>query len=95
MVGSANSSNSTRLAELARRRGTPAHMIEDASEIEPGWLAEARVIGLTAGASAPPVLVDEVLAALRRFGPLVVPEREIAREHIRFTAPTLVPRFPG
>jgi 4-hydroxy-3-methylbut-2-enyl diphosphate reductase len=95
VVGSANSSNSTRLAELARRRGTPARLIEDASEIEPGWLAGARVIGLTAGASAPPALVDEVLAALRRFGPLVVAEREVAREQIRFTAPTMVPHVPG
>jgi 4-hydroxy-3-methylbut-2-enyl diphosphate reductase len=95
VVGSANSSNSARLAELARRRGTPAHLIEDASEIEPAWLATARVIGLTAGASAPPALVDEVLAALRRFGPLVVTEREVTREHIRFTVPAPGRRTPG
>jgi 4-hydroxy-3-methylbut-2-enyl diphosphate reductase len=95
VVGSANSSNSTRLAELARRRGTPAHLVEDANEIEPGWLTGVRVIGLTAGASAPPALVDDVLATLRRFGPLAVTEREVAREHIRFTAPTLARRTPG
>jgi len=88
VVGSTNSSNSVRLVELAHRRGTVAYLIEDASQIRPEWVRHARVIGLTAGASAPPALVDDVLATLRQLGPLIVEEREITRENIRFTTPT-------
>ena len=87
VVGSANSSNSVRLVELARRGGTPAYLIDDASDIEPDWLAGAGVVGLTAGASAPPGLVDEVLAAL---GPVTVIERATATESVRFTLPAAV-----
>jgi 4-hydroxy-3-methylbut-2-en-1-yl diphosphate reductase len=84
VVGSANSSNSVRLVELARRCGTTSYLIDDVGDIEPEWLAGVRVVGLTAGASAPPGLVDEVVAAL---APISVEEREIARETIRFTLP--------
>lgn len=87
VVGSANSSNSVRLVELARRLGTPAHLIDDASEIRPEWLAGARVIGLSAGASAPPHLVEEVVAALRDLGPVTVEERAVAAEHQQFSLP--------
>ncbi|GAA1499403.1 4-hydroxy-3-methylbut-2-enyl diphosphate reductase [Dactylosporangium maewongense] len=90
VVGSANSSNSLRLVELARRLGTPAHLIDDASEIDPAWLAGARVIGLSAGASAPPHLVDEVIAALRALGPLTVEERRVAVERLQFSLPSTV-----
>jgi 4-hydroxy-3-methylbut-2-en-1-yl diphosphate reductase len=84
VVGSANSSNSVRLVELAHRAGTPAHLVEDAAAIDPRWLAGVGVVGLTAGASAPPALVDEVVAALRRWGPVTVEERRVARETVRF-----------
>ncbi|MFC4946171.1 4-hydroxy-3-methylbut-2-enyl diphosphate reductase [Pseudonocardia sp. GCM10023141] len=84
VVGSRNSSNSVRLVELARRRDTPAHLVEDAGEIRDEWLTGVRVIGLTAGASAPPALVDDVVSALRRRGPLTVEERVVARESVRF-----------
>jgi 4-hydroxy-3-methylbut-2-en-1-yl diphosphate reductase len=87
VVGSANSSNSVRLVEQARRGGTPAYLVDDASEIRPEWLDGVRVVGLTAGASAPPRLVDEVVAAL---GPVEVVERESATETIRFTLPAAV-----
>jgi 4-hydroxy-3-methylbut-2-en-1-yl diphosphate reductase len=87
VVGSANSSNSVRLVELARRGGTPAYLIDDAGDIRPEWLDGVRVVGLTAGASAPPRLVDEVVAAL---GPDTVVERETAIESIQFTLPTAV-----
>ncbi len=87
VVGSANSSNSVRLVELARRGGTPAYLIDDAGDIRPEWLDGVRVVGLTAGASAPPRLVDEVVAAL---GPVTVVERETATESIQFTLPTAV-----
>ena len=84
---SSNSSNSVRLVELARRGGTPAYLIDDSSDIEPEWLIGAGVVGLTAGASAPPGLVDEVLAAL---GPVTVVERATATESVRFTLPAAV-----
>jgi 4-hydroxy-3-methylbut-2-enyl diphosphate reductase len=87
VVGSSNSSNSLRLVELARRRGVPAYLVEDADQLQPGWTEAATVIGLTAGASAPPALVDEVIVALRRSGPLVVRERVVATETIQFRMP--------
>jgi 4-hydroxy-3-methylbut-2-enyl diphosphate reductase len=84
VVGSANSSNSVRLVELARRAGTPAHLVEDAGAIDPAWLDGVAVVGLTAGASAPPGLVDEVVAALGRRGPVAVQERRVTEETVRF-----------
>jgi 4-hydroxy-3-methylbut-2-en-1-yl diphosphate reductase len=87
VVGSANSSNSVRLVELARRAGTRAERIEDAADIRDEWLDGVRVVGLTAGASAPPNLVDEVLA---RLGPDTVVERETAVETVTFTLPAAV-----
>ncbi|QUQ69386.1 4-hydroxy-3-methylbut-2-enyl diphosphate reductase [Kutzneria sp. CA-103260] len=88
VVGSANSSNSVRLVEVARRMGTPAYLVDDISGISESWLAGVRVVGLTAGASAPPELVDEVVQWLRRFGPVRVEERETARETITFGLPS-------
>jgi 4-hydroxy-3-methylbut-2-en-1-yl diphosphate reductase len=87
VIGSTNSSNSVRLVELARRAGTPAYLIDDAGDIDPAWLVGVRTVGVTAGASAPPRLVDEVVAAL---GPVTVLERETATESIRFTLPAAV-----
>ncbi|GAA1635968.1 4-hydroxy-3-methylbut-2-enyl diphosphate reductase [Actinoplanes couchii] len=84
VVGSANSSNSVRLVEVARRHGTPAHLIEDAGEIDPGWLDGVHTIGLTAGASAPPHLVDEVITALN---PARVTEHRVTDENITFVLP--------
>lgn len=63
VVGSKNSSNSNRLAELAQRVGKPAYLIDSAADIQESWLSEARNIGVTAGASAPDVLVQEVISA--------------------------------
>ena len=88
VVGSDNSSNSVRLVELAERNGTPAHLIDGPGDIRPEWLAGARTVGLTAGASAPPALVDAVAAALRGLGPLSVTEYET----VHFTLPTPVRR---
>ncbi len=87
VVGSVNSSNSLRLVELAHRHDTTAHLINDAGDVRPEWLAGVRVIGLTAGASAPPRLVDAVVDALAGLGPLILAERETTRETIRFTLP--------
>ncbi|MBB5207075.1 4-hydroxy-3-methylbut-2-enyl diphosphate reductase [Chiayiivirga flava] len=68
VVGSANSSNSNRLRELAERDGVEAHLIDGAGDIHPDWLAGKRRVGVTAGASAPDVLVQGVLARLRELG---------------------------
>ncbi|HHH48243.1 MAG TPA: 4-hydroxy-3-methylbut-2-enyl diphosphate reductase [Gammaproteobacteria bacterium] len=68
VVGSANSSNSNRLRELAERLGSDAYLIDNASQIQPAWLVGRSAIGVTAGASAPEVLVDEVIERLRTLG---------------------------
>jgi 4-hydroxy-3-methylbut-2-en-1-yl diphosphate reductase len=87
VLGSTNSSNSLRLVEVAQRSGVPAYLVDDATEILPEWLDGAATIGITAGASAPPHLVDEVIGTLRALGPLEVAERAVAHEDIRFTLP--------
>jgi hypothetical protein len=75
VIGSANSSNSVRLAEVARRCGTPAYLIDSAADIRASWLTGVRTIGLTAGASAPPSLIATIIAALEGLGPVRVRER--------------------
>ncbi len=87
VVGSVNSSNSQRLVETARRVGPPAYLIEDVAQIRLSWLAGTRVIGLTAGASAPPALVDEVIAAIGGLGRIDVEERVVATESVSFSLP--------
>ena len=87
VVGSANSSNSLRLVEVAEREGTPAHLVEDASAVDLRWLAGAARIGITAGASAPPSLVDDLVAALGGLGPLTVHSTGSAVEDVRFALP--------
>ncbi|KPC78496.1 MULTISPECIES: 4-hydroxy-3-methylbut-2-enyl diphosphate reductase [unclassified Streptomyces] len=92
VVGSENSSNSVRLVELARREGTRAELIDRAGDIRPEWLTGVSTVGLTAGASAPPALVTEVVTRLGTFGPVHVEEREIARETVHFDLPSAVRR---
>ena len=88
VIGSENSSNSKRLAEVAERQGCPARLIDDETEIDPEWLAGASTVGVTAGASAPEVLVDRVLEALAGLGPIEVQERQVVEESLQFTLPT-------
>jgi 4-hydroxy-3-methylbut-2-en-1-yl diphosphate reductase len=90
VVGSTNSSNSVRLMELAHRHDTPSYLIDDPSGIRPEWLEGVGVVGLTAGASAPPRLVEAVIAALAELGPVTVVERETTRETVHFTLPVAV-----
>ncbi|MFE7116862.1 4-hydroxy-3-methylbut-2-enyl diphosphate reductase [Streptomyces sp. NPDC057654] len=90
VVGSANSSNSVRLVEVCRRIGTPAHLIEDAGAIRPEWIADADTVGLTAGASTPPPLVEGVITFLRTLGPVTVAERTTTIEDVRFAPPATV-----
>jgi 4-hydroxy-3-methylbut-2-en-1-yl diphosphate reductase len=92
VVGSTNSSNSVRLVELAHRHDTPSYLIDDPSDIRPEWLDGVCVVGLTAGASAPPRLVEAVIAALAELGPVIVVERETTRETVHFTLPAAVRR---
>jgi 4-hydroxy-3-methylbut-2-en-1-yl diphosphate reductase len=87
VAGSANSSNSARLVETARRAGTPAHLIDGPSDIQLAWLAGVSTIGLTAGASAPPAVVEDIIAAVSGLGPVEVSERVITTENIRFSLP--------
>jgi 4-hydroxy-3-methylbut-2-en-1-yl diphosphate reductase len=87
VAGSANSSNSVRLVETCERAGTPAYLIDGAADIQLGWLAGAQVVGLTAGASAPPAVVEEIISALSGLGPVSVSERVTTTESIRFGLP--------
>lgn len=87
VIGSANSSNSQRLVELTRRCGTPAYLIDGPEDIEPGWLDLAETVGITAGASAPPRLVQQAVDALGALGPIDVVERPVATETVHFALP--------
>ena len=87
VVGSPNSSNSNRLAELARREGVESYLIDGAHEIDPAWVIGKRHIGLTAGASAPQVLVDGVIERLRQLGADGVGELDGEPESMVFALP--------
>ena len=87
VVGSANSSNSKRLVEVAERAGCRARLIDDATQIPPAILQGARRIGLTAGASAPEQLVEQVINALGGLGKVTVSERTVATETMQFKLP--------
>jgi 4-hydroxy-3-methylbut-2-enyl diphosphate reductase len=87
VVGSPNSSNSNRLRELAERMGTPAYLIDEAAQIDPAWLDGKKSIGVTAGASAPEVLVSAVIARLRELGGDVPEEIAGREENIVFSMP--------
>jgi 4-hydroxy-3-methylbut-2-enyl diphosphate reductase len=85
VIGSDNSSNSNRLAEVARELGTPAYLVDDETEVDPACLAGADVVGLTSGASAPEWLVDRMLAWLASLGATEVEEVRVREEHLRFS----------
>jgi len=87
VVGAPTSSNSNRLVEVARAHGTAARLVESAAEIEPAWLDGCRALGLTAGASTPQILVDQVIERLQALGCDGVEEVEITREDVEFNLP--------
>ena len=87
VVGSKNSSNSNRLAELDQRVGKPAYLIDSAADIQEAWLKDARNIGVTAGASAPDVLVQDVISRLKALGGVNVQEVSGREENIVFEVP--------
>ncbi len=87
VVGSPNSSNSNRLREVAALRGVTAYMVDNAAELNPDWFAHARQVGVTAGASAPDVLVRSVIARIGELGASSVQELDGVEEHVRFSLP--------
>jgi 4-hydroxy-3-methylbut-2-en-1-yl diphosphate reductase len=87
VVGATNSSNSNRLREIGTEVGVPSYLIADGSQLNPEWLKDAKTVGITAGASAPEVLVDDVIDALRRIGPVTVSVLPGREENIEFRLP--------
>ena len=87
VVGSPSSSNSNRLRELASKLGTTAYLVDNADELQESWFASARRVGITAGASAPEILVQAVLARLKAWGGSCVGEAEGKREKVVFSLP--------
>ena len=87
VVGARNSSNSNRLREIAEESGVPGYLVADGSQVDPAWLEGVKVVGLTAGASAPEVLVEDVINALRRIAPVDVSTLDGIEENVRFRLP--------
>ena len=87
VVGSKNSSNSNRLAELAQRAGIPAFLIDSAEDIREEWLKDVKCIGVTAGASAPDILVQDVIKRLQALGGEGAVEMQGREENIVFEVP--------
>jgi 4-hydroxy-3-methylbut-2-enyl diphosphate reductase len=87
VVGSPNSSNSNRLREVAQNMGVEAYMVDNAADLRPEWIAGKRRVGVTAGASAPEVLVNELIERLQELGAQSVRPLEGIAEHVVFTLP--------
>ena len=94
VVGSTNSSNSNRLRELAERCGARAYLVDDATQIDPAWLQGVSAVGVTAGASAPEILVEDVVSALKELGVRAVSNLEGREENITFSLPKAL-RIPA
>ena len=87
VVGSPTSSNSNRLRELAQRLGTPAYMVDSPDDLQASWFDGRRAVGLTAGASAPDILVQQVIARLRSLGAVAVRQLKGVQETVHFPLP--------
>lgn len=87
VVGATNSSNSNRLREIGTESGVPSYLVADGSEIRAEWFANAQTVGLTAGASAPEEMVEDVIAALRALGPVEVVTMAGREEKVEFKLP--------
>ncbi|MEM6986813.1 MAG: 4-hydroxy-3-methylbut-2-enyl diphosphate reductase [Pseudomonadota bacterium] len=87
VVGATNSSNSNRLRELGERNGIPAYLIANADAIDPAWVSSAQRVGVTAGASAPEILVQQVVARLQALGGGAIEETAGIEENVRFAIP--------
>ena len=87
VVGSPSSSNSNRLREVAQKNGVTSYMVDQADQIDPGWIEGRQRIGVTAGASAPEILVEQVIARLKSLGAYSVRELDGVEEHVTFPLP--------
>jgi 4-hydroxy-3-methylbut-2-en-1-yl diphosphate reductase len=87
VVGSPTSSNSNRLRELAERLGTAAYMVDAAEDLQPAWFEGRSRVGVTAGASAPDILVQQVTARLRELGAVSIRKMDGVQEHVHFPLP--------
>ena len=87
VVGARNSSNSSRLREIGDEMGVPSYLVDDGDGVDPAWLEGCAAVGITAGASAPDELVDDVIAALRRFRPVTVSQLDGVEENVEFSLP--------
>ncbi|RYZ09998.1 MAG: 4-hydroxy-3-methylbut-2-enyl diphosphate reductase, partial [Comamonadaceae bacterium] len=87
VVGSPTSSNSNRLAELARKLGVPSYMVDSPSELQAAWLEGKQRVGVTAGASAPEVLVQDVIARVKALGATAVRKMDGIVETVKFPLP--------
>jgi 4-hydroxy-3-methylbut-2-enyl diphosphate reductase len=95
VVGSANSSNSRRLVEVGQNCGVPSYLVNDWTEVNPEWLAGVVNVGVTAGASAPEYLVENIVAALREHGYGQLEEVEMVDEDVRFSLPPELNNAPS
>jgi 4-hydroxy-3-methylbut-2-enyl diphosphate reductase len=87
VVGAMNSSNSNRLREIGTEAGVPSYLIADGNDLNPDWVKDARVVGITAGASAPEVLVEDVIGKLRQLAPVEVETLPGRQETMEFRLP--------
>ncbi len=87
VVGARNSSNSNRLAEIGLEEGVPSYLLADGDELDPDWVRGRKVVGITAGASAPEAQVQDVIAALRRLGPVDLSTLPGLQEKVEFRLP--------
>ncbi len=87
VVGSPSSSNSNRLAELANRLGVASYLVDDASELQPIWFEKVQTVGLTAGASAPEILIQDVIKRIRELGAVSVRNMDEVKEPMNFPLP--------
>ncbi|MGO8953256.1 MAG: 4-hydroxy-3-methylbut-2-enyl diphosphate reductase [Rhodomicrobium sp.] len=87
VVGAKNSSNSNRLREIGEEAGVPSYLLADGSELDPNWVKGARIAGLTAGASAPEAMVQNVIESLRALGPVEVTNLPGVQENVEFRLP--------
>ena len=93
VVGAKNSSNSNRLREIGEEAGVPSYLLADGSELKPEWVRSAQIIGLTAGASAPEAMVQDVIASLRLLGPVDVTNLPGVEENVEFRLPVELHAF--
>jgi 4-hydroxy-3-methylbut-2-enyl diphosphate reductase len=95
VVGSPNSSNSNRLREVAQNLNVPAYLVDNASEVQASWLQDRRCAGISAGASAPEVLVQEVITRLKQLGAISVRELSGIEENVVFPLPRVLSAIPA